>query len=77
MATMVSQDCLGFLASPALLAPKVTTEDLGPEANLVPTASAELLAKLESQVLLAPPVLPECRAMRDFADLLAFPAKAD
>jgi len=76
-ATMVSQDSPEFPASPALLALEVTTEDQDPEANRVPTASMELLAKLGSKVLPALQASPARRATPDFAVLLAFPAKPE
>ncbi len=76
-ATMVSQDSPEFPASSALLALEVTTEDQDPEANRVPTASMELLAKLGSKVLPALLVWPARRATPDFAVLLAFPAKPE
>jgi hypothetical protein len=74
---MASQDSPEFPASPALLALTVTTADQDPEANLVPTASMELLAKLGSKVLPALLAWPARRATPDFAVLLAFPAKPE
>jgi hypothetical protein len=74
---MVSQDCPEFPASPALLALEVTMADQDPEANRVPTASMELLAKLGSKVLPALLAWRAPRATPDFAVLLAFPAKPE